>query len=398
MDAKHFDRLARTLTEAGTRRGLLGLLATLPVLSGLFALLDLDETDAKGRRKRRKKKHKHGRPRSHGKRKKKKCKPNSLTKTCQGQCGPVKNNCKKPVDCGSCTCETHAQCGVDALCLADGSCQACTVTCPGGDPSACGASLQTALNAGGTVYVCPGTYQGGFTIDAAVTVIGAGEGESAASNSILDGNGTARVVEISDGTGTVELAQLRLTGGAPEDDEGGGIRHQGTTLRMTDCTITGNTANGNLGGGIFSDTGTSLELTRCTVSENHAFQSHGGGIATLGTMTLTDCLIERNDAVLGGGILCEGLHALAGSTAVRGNVASGAGGIYVNGGTLTIAETCRVTENTAGLAGNGGGIFLSAGTVALEGADPSPIVVDNCHENCAGRPVPKCAPGGTCPP
>ena len=55
MDANRFDRLTRALNDAGTRRGLLGLLASLPVLGGLFAFLsDSDETAAKGRRNRRK--------------------------------------------------------------------------------------------------------------------------------------------------------------------------------------------------------------------------------------------------------------------------------------------------------------------------------------------------------
>ncbi len=102
MDARHFDNLTRALSEASTRRGLLGLRATLPVLAGLFALLAPDESDAKGRRKRRKKKHKHGK----GRRRKhhKKCQADSKGKTCAGKCGPVINNCKKTVDCGSCAC------------------------------------------------------------------------------------------------------------------------------------------------------------------------------------------------------------------------------------------------------------------------------------------------------
>ncbi len=60
LDDGRFDHLTRALSEASPRRSMLGLLATLPVLGGLFALLDQGETDAKGRRKRRKKEHKHG--------------------------------------------------------------------------------------------------------------------------------------------------------------------------------------------------------------------------------------------------------------------------------------------------------------------------------------------------
>jgi hypothetical protein len=379
MEASRFDRLTKTLSSGGTRRGALRLLGALPFVSGLAALLDVDDAAAvNGRRKRRKRRHQHqkgdGKQNRKGKRK--------------GGKGKHKGKAE--------ACSAHSDCGADALCLSDGSCQECTVTCSG-TPEACGTALQTALDVGGTVYVCPGTYQGGFEIKEAVTVIGAGQEDDAASNTILDGNDAARVVQINPGTGTVELAQVCLTGGDAGVDEGGsaedggGVQHQGTTLRMRDCTVTGNTAGD--GGGISSDAGTTLELTRCTLSESHS-AGGGGGISAGGTTTLTDCLIEGNDAPFGAGIVSEGLTTLAGSTEVRGNTANIAGGgILVGGGTLTIAETCRVTENTAG-----GGIFNQGGTVTLAGADPSPIVVDNCPQNCAGNPVPKCAPGGTCPP
>ncbi len=154
MDARHFDRLTRILTEAGSRRGLLGLLTALPVLGGIFALLDPDELDAKGRRKRRKKRHKHGK----GRRRKhhKKCQAESKAKTCSGTCGSVTNNCKKTVDCGSCNCESACEecficqsgpntpgtcvvdpeqvgepCGSDGqVCQADGACACQAGSCP----------------------------------------------------------------------------------------------------------------------------------------------------------------------------------------------------------------------------------------------------------------------------
>ena len=105
MDARHFDALSRALSAPDSRRRLLTLLATLPVLGGLLAFLDPAETDAQGRRKRRKKAHKHGRGRRRQRRKKKKsCTPDSVTQTCAAKCGPVTNNCKQPVDCGTCDC------------------------------------------------------------------------------------------------------------------------------------------------------------------------------------------------------------------------------------------------------------------------------------------------------
>jgi hypothetical protein len=65
MDDRRFDALSRALGAAASRRGLLRLLAAVPVLGGLAPLLDPDDTDGQGRRHRRKKLHKHGRGRHH---------------------------------------------------------------------------------------------------------------------------------------------------------------------------------------------------------------------------------------------------------------------------------------------------------------------------------------------
>jgi hypothetical protein len=134
MDAQRFDRLARALTAAGSRRGLLRLLAMLPILGGLVALLDLDAAEGKGRRRRRKKAHKHGkgRRRTHHKHN---CKPNSLAKSCAGKCGLVKNTCKKTVDCGSCP--AGATCcgnGCADLQIDPTHCGDCLTACSGTTP------------------------------------------------------------------------------------------------------------------------------------------------------------------------------------------------------------------------------------------------------------------------
>jgi len=150
MDSWHFDALTRSLTEAGTRRGVLGLLATLPILGGLLALVDHDDGDAQGRRRRRKKRHKHGK----GRRRKHHthCTAKSRARTCAGRCGIVKNNCQKKVDCGSCLCDPPClACHVcnnggcipcPACCDADGNCQ------DGDTNAACGSN--------GACVVCTG--------------------------------------------------------------------------------------------------------------------------------------------------------------------------------------------------------------------------------------------------
>jgi hypothetical protein len=416
MDDRHFDRLVRGLAAVGSRRGVLQRLAALP-LAGALAAHFAEVREAKGRAKDKRRgrdegrvgasNHKHkGRRRKHKKhhhrKQHKRCEAESIAHTCADLCGTVLNNCKKPVECGACVvCGDHSECGPDALCLSDGSCQPCDVTCTG-TAAECGAALQAAMHDGGTVYVCPGTYQGGFSLTTGVTVIGAGEGTDPASNTILDGNNVARVVTINNGTGTVELQRLHVMRGLVTNF-GGGIRHAGTTLRMRDCTVTGNavTEITSFGGGIYTESGGALELAGCIVRGNSTGPDGRGGniFSAAGATILTDCLIAENLGGFifqGGGISVEGgMTTLAGSTEVRGNAAHYGGGIHVAAsGTLVIEETCRVTRNGA-VAGQGGGVFNAGGTVTLQGAAPSPIVVDNCQENCVGD-VPKCAPGGSC--
>jgi hypothetical protein len=420
MDAPTFDALSRAFVLAGTRRRLLALLRFVP-LTGPLAALHGEATAAKGGRQRRRRRADHRQHLHDAKKKKKKCAragqltnkkrkqccaglindgsglcvapssppPPCVLRTCPANaCGSVPDGCGGTLQCGACA--------GNQLCH-DGSCHACTVTCLSGVAATCGADLQLALDSGGTVYVCPGRYRpptaDGFSLDMSVTVVGAGQGTGVGTDTILDAQNSGRVVHIPSGTGTVVLERLRITGantGAP----GGGILHEGGPLRLTDCTVSANTV-GAWGGGIWFASASTWELTRCTVRDNEA-ASTGGGIDVApgnGTVTLTDCLIEDNQAgTSGGGFqLSGGTTILAGSTQVRGNAALTGGGIQTGfgtgfaGGSLVIAESCRVTQNTASALGNGGGIFQSVpGEVTLLGTHPSPIVVNNCHENCVG--------------
>jgi hypothetical protein len=109
-----FDRLARIMSVTTARRGLLGCLAAIPLVGGLFALLHDDEVSAKGRRRRRKKPHKHGKGNGRHRKGKRKCVANSRAQVCAGKCGSVKNSCGKRIDCGSCACAS--QCPICQVC------------------------------------------------------------------------------------------------------------------------------------------------------------------------------------------------------------------------------------------------------------------------------------------
>jgi hypothetical protein len=187
MDPTRFDRLARTLAAAGTRRGLVRILAALPLGVTLGALrgegpeasAEDDDHGSSGRRHRRKAKHRHqtGNNKEHRKGKRKGqgkrpgCTSESRAKTCAGKCATVINNCGKPVACDPCTCATGCpqcqRCNPDTgLCdpVADDTIcddgDACTQTdscqggvCVGTNPIVC-----TALDQCHKVGTCnPGT-------------------------------------------------------------------------------------------------------------------------------------------------------------------------------------------------------------------------------------------------
>lgn len=127
MDARHFDDLARRLTVQTSRRHVL---AAVPVVGGILALLDPEGADGLGRRKRRARRHRRREKqrqrgqdrRNHKKRGKRQdpqptppaCTPDATAQTCAGKCGTVTNNCQQGVDCGSCVCDPP--CGICLTC------------------------------------------------------------------------------------------------------------------------------------------------------------------------------------------------------------------------------------------------------------------------------------------
>lgn len=103
MDDGRFDRFARAIAGFTSRRGLLGLAASMPITGGALALLEPADIQAKKRKKKKRKK-----------KKKKTCTPDPKSTTCAGTCGSVINNCKQTVDCGSCACDPP--CGECLVC------------------------------------------------------------------------------------------------------------------------------------------------------------------------------------------------------------------------------------------------------------------------------------------
>jgi hypothetical protein len=157
---------------------------------------------------------------------------------------------------------------------------------------------------------------------------------------------------------------LRITGGN-HVPHGGGILHQGNDLTMTDCTVTGNSANGN-GGGLAVAKNSVALLTGCAIRLNQA-AGNSAGIRNLGTLTLTDCEITGNTARFGGGIQNGDLDLSSGgsfpdplpgdltldNTIVSDNNAETGTGIYNYAGTVRLNNGSQVTINPASFYGGG---------------------------------------------
>ena len=437
MEVTRFDQVAREIGADTPRRGLLGWLIAF-LLSGRFLWFNQETAEAGRRRKRRKKRHKHGRPRPHGKRKHRnrlRRKHNKHDAACRpGEpCGAPGQICQSDGSC-ACTATSCPECqachAVSGLCVpnpgaagdpcgepiqvcqSDGTCgcpgtgcggvcgcasgfvcdegtcrQQCDVTF-NGDSVASGAALHGALDLGNMVRVCPGRYQHNFELSTDVTVIGAGDGEDAASSTILDAGGSGRTLFVSQGV-KASLRGVRISGG--DADLGGGFRSDGG-LTLTSCTITGNSAN--LGGGLyapFNATG-ALALIDCQVLENDANRGAGLDNNSIVTVTISGCTIAKNQSAEdGGGIFNNGGTIAITGSEITTNEAKGNGGgafnntpVMVNPGEVTFDAASRVQNNKAGT--NGGGIF-NEGEITLNGA----TVTGNTPNNCAGDPVDACS-------
>src|SRR6266550_790977 len=218
----------------------------------------------------------------------------------------------------------------------------------------------------GTILLTSGELQ----ITHAVTISGPGAGSLS-----VDGNGTFRVFDNL--TSGVSISGFSITNGSAPGDNGGGVFSEGgnsATLRLSDCIVSGNSAD--FGGGIFNLNGT-LTVNNCTISGNGAGFS-GGGIANsasdaAATLTITNSTISDNSATAndGGGILNEaaGTVLSVGSLTVSnstlsGNSATGNGGAIANtadaspnGARATITNS-TISDNSA--TGIGGGIYNQA--------------------------------------
>lgn len=203
-------------------------------------------------------------------------------------------------------------------------------------PQTAASSVAAALaiaGAGSEVRVLPGVYRLSEPVRLAVParLVGVGGPEE----TLLDGCGTTRVIEITE-AGAV-CSGLTITNGWTNTSGGGAIVSAGVLER---CLVVGNRADSG------SNTG----------SEG------GGGVYVTGSGLVSGCRIERNSSLhVGGGAMLDGGGTLRNCLVVAnacddgGQAHVGGGGILaINGGAV---ENCTVVGNYDGGSGEGGGYY-----------------------------------------
>ncbi len=202
------------------------------------------------------------------------------------------------------------------------------------------------------------------------------------------------------------LENLRITGGATNENRGGGILNAGGTLTLNGSEVSGNSASGsfgsfgggifnnglltlentlisnnsaNMGGGIFVENsffqpqGPSRAVLNNSTVRNNTAQEGGGLFNSISELVITNSTIHDNEANSGGGISNRGTLTVSNST-LSGNRAMSSGGGLFNAFPRS-AQTVQIhnstiTNNTSDAdsngTGNGGGIFRGTGTVEVE--------------------------------
>ncbi len=205
---------------------------------------------------------------------------------------------------------------------------AATIHVPADQPT-----IQAGIDAaaeGDLVLAAPGTYEENLDfLGKSITV----QSEAGAKATLIDGRGAGPVVtfENSESEDTV-LDGFTLTNG--HHWYGGGIWCSGTSPRIMNCMISGNSAS-SAGGGMSCRFESHPAVTNCTISENSALV--GGGIyCTSSTPTILYCTISENSAdSYGGAIDCYSSLTIT-NCIVWGNSAPSGPGIYVHVGSPVV--------------------------------------------------------------
>ncbi|OGQ08545.1 MAG: hypothetical protein A3G32_00080 [Deltaproteobacteria bacterium RIFCSPLOWO2_12_FULL_40_28] len=200
-----------------------------------------------------------------------------------------------------------------------------------------------------------------FTSNTAVNVAGiykGGTGDTTITDSTFSNNtatGTGGAIYIADGNFMIE--NTTIDGNSA--NMGAGVIASGTSITISNSSITNNQATGNSVGGLYIIAGT-LTIDGSDISDNQAASSVGGIYhATSDEMILSNSTVDNNQTSgsIGGVYHADG-NTIITNTSITNNMAiTSVGGFYQGGGTVTI-EDSQIAYNSA--TGSVGGLYLAA--------------------------------------
>ncbi len=175
---------------------------------------------------------------------------------------------------------------------------------------------------------------------------------------------------------------------------GGAVFSQDNLTVLENCTIEGNEAGGvagEAGGGLFNQLSSTVILTNCRLTSNTAV--NGGGLfnTSLSMFSLINCTLSENSAEEGGGILNLGAGTVENCVLWANSDAGGSdesAQVHIDGGGVDVDFSC-VQGLTGGLGGLGnidadplfvdpdnGNFRLSTGSPCIDAADNTAVPED----------------------
>jgi len=209
-----------------------------------------------------------------------------------------------------------------------------------------------------------GFYLEGFTIQNGVADFGAGinlqntggtiRNAVISGNSAIAGNGGGLRSFVDDSTQTYTLSiDNTIITANSSTTYGGGLSTGQTTVNISGCEISNNTSE-HIGGFFFGGDRASFQMSDCIISGNQANGSIGGGGFSSSIGTVTRTLIVGNEANLnpsGGGTEAGGIEIWAGASVVFDNCTFSDNSAEYGGG-LTVGSSAVATVTNSILWGN----------------------------------------------
>jgi len=208
-----------------------------------------------------------------------------------------------------------------------------------------------------------GLTSGELVVNKNITISGPG-----AENLAVNGNAKSTVFHIAPGE-SVTISGLTITNGHAVDS-GAGVYNDHAVLILNDCTISDNSATGNLGGGIHND---GKDVGHATLHINNSLVSNNsGGIyndalqAGTATLVITYSTLSNNgpgEAINNDGWSCTFCGNGTTSVGITNSSITGnpGGAIYSDTGRQNCGGSCPVTISITNstISGNGSGVHNS---------------------------------------